>query len=130
MIGVKSIYSMSFDLLFKLEYFKGLGGASDEGVFIQLKTELPAYMPKTSKEKYYESAERTAFTDGIFAIPGIVTAASNSFRVYVEKSPIFTWSQILGPLLTHIRISVGADSLIEAPGSPLTLTTENDRRSP
>jgi hypothetical protein len=121
---------MSFDLLFKLEYFKGLGGASDEGVFVQLKTEVPVYMSKTTKEAYYELGETSDFMDGIFAIPGVVIAASNSFRVYIEKSPIFTWSEILGPLLEHIRVSVGADSLIEAAGSPTTLTTENDRRSP
>jgi hypothetical protein len=122
---------MAFDLVFKLEYFKGIGGASDEGVFIQLKTDVPAYCSKIGKEEYVNGGgDPSDFMDGIFAVPGVVVASSQAFRVYVEKSPLFTWSEVLGPLLEFIRVQVGADNLQEATGSPTTLGSENDRRSP
>lgn len=123
---------MPFDLVFKLEYFKGVGGASDEGVFIQLKSDVPAYSTKVTKEDYVNGVGGTAsdFMDGIFSVSGVVVAASQAFRVYVEKSPLFEWSEVLGPLMEFVRIQVGADNLEEAVGSPTTLTSENDRRSP
>jgi len=122
---------MPFDLVFKLEYFKGIGGASDEGVFIQLKTEVPAFQSKIRKEEYFSaSTTPSAFMNGIFLVPGVVVAASNSFRVYLEKSPLFNWSQVLGPVMEFIRVAVGATNLEEASGSPTTLSTRNDRRTP
>jgi hypothetical protein len=122
---------MAFNLVFKLEYFKGVGGASDEGCFVQLKTDVPAYCSKISKEEYVNGGGNPSdFMDGIFAIAGITVAGSGAFRVYVEKSPLFTWSEILGPLMEFIRVQVGAIALEEAAGSPTTLVSENDRRSP
>lgn len=122
---------MAFDLVFKLEYFKGIGGASDEGCFIQLKTDVPAYCSKIGKEEYVLGGGTPSdFMDGIFSVPGVVVAGAGAFRVYVEKSPLFEWTEVLGPLLEFIRTEVGADNLEEAIGSPTTLTSENDRRSP
>lgn len=116
-------------LEFKLEYFKGDGGATDEGCFIQLRSEITAYCTLVSKEAYVRGQGTTStLATNIFAVPGVVRAALQSFRVYIEKSPVFTWEETLGPVMVVLMQDTGTTGLSELLGSGITLTTENDRR--
>jgi hypothetical protein len=92
-------------LNYSLEFIKDDTQPSDEAVFIQLQTELPVFVAKTKKEDYQWDE---AFLTGIFNIDGIVTVSLQSFRVYVEKSNLFSWEEILSPLIEYLRIELDA----------------------
>lgn len=122
-------------LQYKLEYFKGAGGgASDEGVYIQLRSDPPyeSYMSQIGREDYVglEDDRKTDFLNALFECEGVVELSVSAFRVYVEKSPVFSWSEVLGPVIEEIRIATEDDDIEELPGSPLYLTDKNDRRDP
>ncbi len=115
---------------FKLEYFKG-DTASDEGVYIQLRSDLTGYMTLISKEAYAKLSDerKTDTMTALFACPGVVQASCQAYRVYVEKSPVFGWSEVLGPVVEAIKVAAECDDLVELPGSPLYLTSDAGRRS-
>lgn len=96
----------SFQTLnYSLEFIKDDTQPSDEGVFIQLQTELPVFAPKTNKEDYEWDEP---FLTEIFNIDGVTTVALQSFRVYIEKATLFEWDEILSPLIEYLRIELDA----------------------
>lgn len=120
------------NLEYKLEYFKGAGGsATDEGVFIHLRTDPPGYQTVITKESYSSaenSSNQTDFIDSLFDVAGIVRLASQGWRLYIEKSPVFTWEEIIPNILDVLVDVTGSDGVTELPGSGLTLITDDDRR--
>lgn len=118
------------DLEYKLEYLKGATEASDEGVFFQIRTEPLAYQSLIAKEDYLQldSDEQSAFVTGLFNVAGVVRLASQSYRIYIEKSPAFQWPEVLTDVLDYLVDQFGADKAKELPGSPITLTGKTDRR--
>lgn len=117
------------NLEFKLEYHKNTNGPSDEGVFVHLKTEIPNYLSLISKEAYFRGQGTTSeLATSLFSIPGVVRLALQSHRVYIEKSPIFIWEEILGPTMVILMTATECDGLSELLGSGITLETNNDRR--
>jgi hypothetical protein len=124
------VYTMTLD--YKLEYFKGVGGgATDEGVFIQLRTDVPAYTHIIAKEDYFNlpSSSQNAFMTGLFGIAGVVRASSQAHRLYYEKSPVFTWEEMNPTVLAYLAAQIGVGDPNELPGSPITLEGTNNRRS-
>lgn len=119
------------DLGFKLEYFKA-DTASDEAVYIQLRSDLVGYMSLIGKEDYSKLADgkKTAIMTAIFACLGVTQASAQAYRVYIEKSPVFSWTEVLGPVVEAIRVATGNDTITELPGSPTYLTSDAGRRSP
>jgi hypothetical protein len=115
---------------YKLEFFhNGNGEASDEGCFVQLRSDVSAYTTLVSKEAYATGTGTTSeLATTIFAIPGIVRLALQGFRVYVEKSPAFEWNEITPDLLTVLMNDTGCNSLNELPGSGLVLDSQYARR--
>lgn len=120
-------------LEYKLEYYKGAGGgASDEGVFIHLRTDPPAYQTVITKEVYWSAenaANHTDLVNQLFDVPGVVCLSCQAWRVYVEKSPVFKWDEVLADVLSILETNTGSSGVTELPGSGLTLTTDKDRRS-
>lgn len=114
---------------FKLEYCRSSDGPSDEGCFIQLRSDISAYTTLVSKESYASgSGTESDLATNLFTVPGVVRLALQGFRVYVEKSPVFEWSEVLGPFMVVLQGDVGADSLNELPGSGVKLETLDTRR--
>lgn len=117
-------------LAYKLEYFKGADGASDEGVYIQMRSDVSSYLKLISKEAYLRGdGVGSDLATSLFAIPGVVRLALQAHRVYIEKSPVYSWSEILGPAMALLQGDTNTDSLIELPGSGVTLDTADDRRA-
>lgn len=85
-------------LYYKLEYFQGAAGPTDPGVYIQLRTDLPAYQHVITKEVYLSSQNTITsdFVTALFGIPGVVRLASQAWRLYIEASPVFKWDEVLG----------------------------------
>lgn len=122
-------------LEYKLEFFKGVGGgASDEGVYIQLRTDPPyeSYISRIGREDYIALQDdyKTDFVTALFACSGVVGVSVSAFRVYIEKSPVFSWTEVLSPIIEEIRIATETDDISELPGSPMYLTDKDDRRDP
>lgn len=117
-------------LNYKLEYFKDPTEPSDEGVFIHIYPDIPPeYTTLVSRESY--AAGGGTYTDlanQFFSIPGITRLALQSTRVYVEKSPIFSWNNILNAALTVIKGVTNTTTLNELPGSGITIESPSDRR--
>lgn len=135
-------------LQYKLEYFQGAAGPTDPGVYIQLRTDLPAYQAVITKEIYFsaENSTTSPFVTAVFGVPGVVRLASQAWRLYVEASPVFKWDEVLGvpyqpgialPMQVPATNSVmyvvmtycNCDSVTALGGSGLTLTNANSRRS-
>lgn len=118
---------------YKLEYLQGAdqGGPSDEGVMIHTKIDLPNYISLIGKEDYTKLAtdQQTAFITGLFALPGITELSVTRYRVFVEKSPAFDWTEVIPPILSYLQTQLGATALNELPGSKLILSSYLDRRS-
>lgn len=119
-------------LEYKLEYYKGAGGgATDDGAFIHLRTDSPAYQQIISKETYWSaenSASHTDLVNHLFDVPGVVRLACQAWRIYVEKSPVFKWDEVMPGVLNVLQTDTSSTSLSELPGSGLTLASDNDRR--
>lgn len=116
---------------YKLEYLKGAtGGPCDDGVYIQLRTDVPAYQHIIAKEDYYSlpTSSQSAFMTGLFALSGVVRASSQAHRVYIEKSPVFDWDDINESVLGYLAEQIDVGDPSELPGSPVTLDSENSRR--
>lgn len=120
-------------LEYKLEYYKGAqGNATDEGVYIHLRTDPPGYQTIISKETYWSpenEINRIAIANRLFDVPGVVRIAIQAWRVYIEKSPVFKWEEVTPGVLEVLRDTTGSSGITELPGSGFTLTSDKDRRS-
>jgi hypothetical protein len=134
-------------LQYKFEYLQGAIGPTDDGVFIQLRTDVPAYQPIITKELYFsaQNTTTTALATALFGINGVVRLSTQAWRVYIEKSPVFQWDEVLGvpyqpgialPDETPVNPSVMAvlntftstDSVSGLGGSGITLPDADVRR--
>jgi hypothetical protein len=118
------------NLDYKLEYFKSDSNSDgDEGAYIHFRTDMPAYQSKIGKEEYYclPEEKQSEFLNTLFSVGGVEVISSMAFRLYIEKSPVFSWSEVLGPLIEVVRVFTSMSGVNELPGSPVTLTTANRR---
>jgi hypothetical protein len=115
-------------LQYKLEYYKNDNEPEDDSVYIHIRRNTPIYQNKIDKETYELGANRNDWMDGIFNIGGIVEASSRAYRLWVSKSPIWEWDEVLPPLLYFMKDYLEEDSLEELPGSGISLNSSHDRR--
>lgn len=122
---------MTTVLNYKLEYFKDATQPSDEGVFIHLDIDLPAYQGLIGKEDYLalDVQDQSAFVTGLFGIAGVMDVSAKANRLFITKSPIFTWMQVFSPLLVYLQAQLGATSVNELPGSGIAIDSPFDRRA-
>lgn len=104
---------------YKLELIYEDGTPSDESVFIQMRFNTPVYRSHTDKEDYdvLPEEEKHPFLTGIFNIAGVTEVSSRAYRVWIMKSPVYSWEEVLLPTLHFIREWYGEDSLSQLPGS-------------
>lgn len=101
------------NLDFRLEYVKI--PLHDEGIFVHVRTDVPEYRSFVHREDYFIGADdvRTVFFTSIMNTPGITGAAAQAFRLYLTKSPVFSWSELLGPIMELMRVTLNLDALNE-----------------
>jgi len=106
-------------LRYKLEYNWDEVGDANSGVYIHLRENPPIYLTKTNKEDYdiLPEENKHVWMAGIFAIAGITEASSQCYRIWVKKSPAFTWAEVTLPLLHFMRSWFEYDGLLEIQGS-------------
>ena len=106
-------------LQYKLEYNTPRPPA-DESVYIHLKVdECESYQSRIGKETYCElpDEEKSELITAIFDIDGVVEVSSKANRIWIMKSPIFTWQEVVQPVLFVIRDHFGETQIEALPGS-------------
>jgi hypothetical protein len=116
--------SAAFQLTYRLEFLMGRGGPSDEGVYMQFMSDHEDYMRLIRKESYVYGTSDLA--DAIFDVPGVVVLELCAYRVYLEKAPLFSWDEIVSPVIEEVRGATEKNGLIPMPS--INLSSENDRR--
>ncbi len=112
-------------LQYQIEFFQGYNGKpSDEGCYIQLRKDIPTYTKKIGKEEFDGSDD---FLQTLFDVDGVVSLSTTAFRVYIEKSPAFSWDEVLNPVIDAIKESVNETDVYEI-APPQFLDNKNSRR--
>lgn len=110
--------------LYRLEYVKDSSVAMDEGLFIQTNLELPEYK-SVSKELYEGDSE---FLDRFFGIDGVVAVEAASHRLYIEKSPVFNWDEVLPDVIDELVDALGVTQISRHSGLSIRLDSLENRR--
>lgn len=112
-------------LRYQVEFFQGYNGKpSDEGCYIQLRTDVPSYTKKIGKEEFDGSDD---FIQALFDVDGVVAVSTTAFRVYIEKSPAFSWDEVINPSIEAIRDATSQTG-VEEIAPPQYLENKNSRR--
>jgi len=123
-------------LEYKLEYNYDDEDPSDSGVYIHLRKNPPVYRSHTDKEDYdvLPDEEKHDWLTGLFTISGVTELSSRAYRVWLMKSPVYSWEEVLLPVLYFMRDWFEEGSFDELPGSAkttgfgLTLDSPTNRR--
>jgi len=122
-------------LEYKLE-FNTPSGAADDSVYIHLRVD-PVYRTRIGKEAYslLDAADKQPLITELFDIAGVVEISTKAHRVWLMKSPIFSWQEVLQPVLFLLRDRFGETSISPLPGSAeidgsgLRLDSDTNRRT-
>lgn len=104
-------------LQYKLE-FNTPRGASDESVYIHLRQD-PVFQTRIGKESYSvlpDEQKKDLITE-IFDVPGVVELSAKATRIWLMKSPVFSWQEIIQPVLFILRDHFGESEIASLPGS-------------
>lgn len=109
-------------LQYKLEYIYDEGNPSDDSVYIQLRVNPPIYRSHTDKEDYdvLPEEEKHPFLTNLFSIAGVTEVSSRAYRVWLMKSPVYSWQEVLDPILNFLKNWYSESSLEPLPGSGTT----------
>ena len=123
-------------LTYKLEFNRDDGAPADASVYIQLRVNPPIYQKLIDKEDYdiLPPELKHEFTTNLFNISGVTELSIRAYRVWLMKSPIYSWEEVLLPVLFYMANWYGFDG-IEAylgsgspDGSGLFLPSTSNRR--
>lgn len=122
---------------FRLEFLYNDSTPSDASVYIQMRDNPPIYQKHITKEDYdiLPTASKNDFLTGIFEVAGVTELSTGAYRVWLMKSPVYTWAEVLLPVLTFIGEGYGYSGLNPLPGSAqpdgtgFTLSSVDNRRS-
>jgi hypothetical protein len=125
------------NLQYKLEYQWDQGEPSDAGVYVQLRDNVPVYRSHTDKEDYdvLPDEEKHAWLTGLFNISGVTEVSSRAYRVWIMKSPVYSWNEVILPSLHFMKEWFSYDDIEELSGSAktdgsgLTLNDPKNRRN-
>jgi hypothetical protein len=62
-----------------------------------------------------------AVVTGLFNIPGIIEVATQAYRVWLMKSPLYQWTDIIPAALEFLRSTLGQDEVSEMDGSGIII---------
>ena len=127
---VKDFGGFMAALYYRSEFLKDDNNASNEAVYLQLRGSPQAddWMDSTRKQDYEYGT--SVLADAIFGVAGVTELSIQPFRVWMSKSPIYSFEEIIPTVLFLIQDSLGLTSNEELPGSPVYLGKVKDRLSP
>ena len=123
-------------LMYKLEYIYDSGAPSDCAVFIHLRDAPPVYLAHITKEDYdwLDSSLKNDFASGLLNVAGLTEISIKAYRVWLMKSPVYTWEEVLIPVLYFIAESLGKSGIFaiqgsaDYTGSGFTVPSQSQRR--
>jgi|GEM_PF-4730047 hypothetical protein len=106
-------------LKYFLEFNYDESTRSDSAVYIHLRQNPPVYKPQIDKEDYdvLPVDQKHIFLTSIFNIAGVTEVSSRAYRIWLVKSPIYTWEEVVLPVLYYISTFFGESGIEEIPGS-------------
>lgn len=121
---------------YKLEFIFDDTAPSDASVFIQMRDNPPIYQEHVTKESYdiLPSLSKHVFLTNLFLIAGVTELSTKAYRVWIMKSPVYSWSEVLVPVLFYMSGFFGYSGIKDLPGSGnldgtgLTLNASTNRR--
>lgn len=118
------------NLFYRAEFFKDETEPSNEGVYLQLRQSPVAadWIDRVRKQDY--AGGTSTLADAIFTVAGVTELSIQPFRVWVSKSPIYQWSEVVPPVLGSIKGRLGLSGVEEMFGSPVYLDKSKDRLEP
>lgn len=104
---------------YKLEFLYDDTAPSDDGVYIHMRDNPPIYKEHTTKEDYdvLGDDEKNAFLTELFTVAGVVEVSTKAYRIWLMKSPVYTWEEVLAPIIYYLMTFYGDDSSDSLPGS-------------
>lgn len=120
---------------FRLEFLYDESDSADAGVYIHMRQDPPVYQDHVTKEDFAISEEPEDFVSALFEIEGVVEVSVKAYRVWIMKSPVFTWLEVLTPTMNTLKTLLGESTLNMLPasgkldGSGFTLSAVENRRS-
>lgn len=124
------------DFQYKLEFSYDSSASADASVFIQMRDNPPIYQDRIEKEVYdlLAQSSKSDFLTALFNIAGVVELSSKAYRIWLMKSPVYSWQEVLVPTLAYLSYYFQHDRLSPLPGSGntdgtgLTLDSQSNRR--
>ena len=124
------------NLIYRLEFNYDESTRSDSSVFIQLRENPPIYQEHIDKEKYDILPEelKNVFLTSIFNISGVTELSVKAYRVWIMKSPVYNWKEVLDPVLYYIASYYSFDDIEQmlasgnTDGTGFTLSQPVNRR--
>lgn len=123
-------------LQYKLEYSYDESKSSDSSVYIQIRRDPPVYQARIDKEDYdaLPSNLKDDFLTSLFNVAGVTELSSRAYRIWIMKSPVFSWQEVLTPVLNYLADFYGETGIESLPGSGnidgtgFTISNPNQRR--
>jgi hypothetical protein len=116
-IGGESPSYNQYPLRYRIEFSQDENTRSDSAAYIHIRQIPPIYQTAIDKEDYETSLTKHPFITGIFNISGVCELSVKAYRIWLVKSPIFTWQEVLTPVLLYLANWFQNDSIVALPGS-------------
>lgn len=102
---------------YRLEYIYLEEG--DDSVFIHTRQDPSAYQDRIGKEDYnaLEASEKSNWVTALFGVAGVVELSSKTHRVWIMKSPVYEWDEVIDGVLAAMKTELSETELNELPGS-------------
>lgn len=121
---------------YKLEFIYDDSSPSDSSVFIHMRDNPPIYMVHTNKEDFdiLDSSQKDPFITALFNIAGVTEMSLKTYRIWIMKSPVYTWEEVLAPFLAYLSNFYEYVGIAPLPGSGnldgtgLQLSSASNRR--
>lgn len=105
--------------LYKLEFVYDGTSAADASVFVQMRDNPPIYQRRIRKEDYdvLSEEEKDDFLTHLFAFAGVVEVSAGAYRLWMMKSPVYSWEEVLTPIMYYLTSYFGYDDFRPMAGS-------------
>jgi hypothetical protein len=107
---------------YKLEYVYDNSTPWDSSVFIHLRFNTPVYQDHINKEDYdiLPVEKKHEFLTGLFNIAGVTELSTKAYRIWLMKSPVYSWQEVLEPVLYYLLFWYQESEFNKLPGSANT----------
>lgn len=118
------------NLRYRLEFLKNEDEPSNESVYIQMRQSplFSDWFDRVRKQDY--EGGTSVLGDSLFSQDGITELSIQPFRVWLSKSPVYDWDEMMPEILWRIYLNLGLDGEEAISGSPVYLDEVKNRLEP